>query len=392
MENTYIGYDSYVRERQKANRKWVFADNVRPLNVPKELDLDAAVLVNAIPDTLFRMNQDGVFLDFKGDIEGIHFQNRDIIGKNSKDITPSLFTDLVQKYLDLTLSSKKLQEFDYELEVPGKGLHAFNARMIPIDEDEVVAIVRDVTETKKAEKQIRESEAKLRKLNAAKDKFISVIAHDLKNPFNAIMGFSDLLSEQVKNKDYDDLEEMIQYIRSSSHHAFDLLSNLLVWSKAQCGQIEPVPVHMNLSDLVKEAIGFYQEMAHFKNIKLTYRLIDNTMAFCDKEMTCSVLRNLIVNAIKFSYPESTVSINVEADDHYVTVSVNDKGVGISKENAARLFRIDENVSSPGTHDESGTGLGLILCKEFIDKQNGRIWLDSEEGRGSTFYFSLPAAT
>ena len=392
MENTYSGYDAYVKERKEVIRKWKDAEAPSRSKVPEGFEVSTAVLVNAIPDMLFRINRDGVYLDFKGAIDDLHYQNHEIIGKNNRDITPPRFAELVQKYIDLTLSSQELQEFDYELEVPGKGLRAYNARMVAVNADEVVAIVRDVTDTKRAEKQLRESEARLKKLNAAKDKFFSVIAHDLRSPFNAIMGFSDLLSEQVENEEYDGLDEMIKYIRSSSHQAFDLLSNLLVWSRTQLGQIQAVPVLTDLSELVKEAIHFYQEMANAKNITFRSTFDNDTSVFCDREMTGSVLRNLIVNAIKFSYPESTVSIHVKADGDYVTVSVSDQGVGISRENADRLFRIDENVSTPGTNDESGTGLGLILCKDFMDRQNGRIWFESEEGRGSTFYCSLPLAT
>ncbi len=389
MENTYIGYDAYVKERKKAIRKWEVGDDLGQLKASKGFNENAAVLVKAIPDLLFRINRDGVYLDFKGSSDD--FQEQELIGKNIRNTSPPYFAALVQEYVDITLSSKELQEFEYELDVPGKGLRAYNARMVPVDEDEVVAIVRDVTDTRKAEKQLRESERKLRKLNAEKDKFFSVIAHDLKSPFNAIMGFSDLLSEQVKSEDYDGLEEMIEYIRSSSRQAYDLLSNLLVWSRLQIDQIEPVPVHLNLCELVKEAIHFYQEMAHAKNISLTSSLESDTMVYCVREMTSSVLRNLIANAIKFSYPKSTVSILVEADDDYVTVSVSDTGVGMSKEHAARLFRIDDNASTLVTNDENGTGQGLILCKEFIERQNGRLWFESEEGRGSTFCFCLPAA-
>jgi PAS domain S-box-containing protein len=389
MENTYAGYEAYVKERKEVIRKWGDIGLPRRSPVPKGFDLSAAVLVNAIPDMLFRMNRYGVCTDFKGSIDDMLFQNQEIIGRNYKDITPPNFADLVQDYIDLTLSSKELQEFDYELDVPGKGLRAYNARMVAVDENEVVTIVRDVTEIRKAEKQLKESEAQLRKLNATKDKFFSLIAHDLKSPFNAIIGFSDLLSEQVKNKDYNGLEEMIEYIRSSSHQAFDLLSNLLVWSRSQIGQIESIPVHLDLSEQVNETINFCQKISHIKDIKITASVAGDSTVFCDREMTCSVLRNLIVNAIKFSFPGSIISIHVEADNDYVTVSVSDKGVGISKKNATRLFHIDESVSTPGTNGESGTGLGLILCKDFIERQHGRIWFESEEGQGSTFYFSLP---
>ena len=392
MENTYSGYDTYVKERKEGIKKLEGADSPGRLTKSNQFEVSAAVLVNAIPDMLFRINRDGVYLDFKGAIDDLHFQNQEIIGKNNRDITPPHFADLVQEYIDLSLSSKKLQEFDYELQVPGKGLRAYNARMVAVNEDEVVAIVRDITETKKAEKRLIDSEARLRKINAAKDKFFSVIAHDLRSPFNAIMGFSDLISEQVKNKDYDGLDEMIDYIKSSTQQAFDLLSNLLVWSRTQLGQIQAVPVLTDLSELVKETNHFHRDMADAKRIKFTTKFDKNTSVCCDREMTGSILRNLIVNAIKFSHPGSIVSIAVVSDDDFVTVSVSDKGVGISKENAAKLFCIDANVSTQGTNDENGTGLGLILCKDFVDRQNGRIWFESEEGRGSTFYFSLPAAT
>ena len=247
----------------------------------------------------------------------------------------------------------------------------------------------DISERKKTEEALRESETKLRELNAQKDKFFSIIAHDLKSPFNAIVGFSELLMEQINEKNYEGIHEYAKIISQSSMRAMDLLMNLLEWSRAQSGRMLFIPENMKLVDLIEENILLFQGIARQKSITINKLLPDKITVFADESMIGTVLRNLISNAIKFTSQGREINISAEKRLKEVLVSVSDNGIGIAPQRLEKLFRIDEGDSTRGTNDEKGTGLGLILCKEFIENHGGTIGAESKEGKGSTFYFSLP---
>lgn len=247
----------------------------------------------------------------------------------------------------------------------------------------------DISERKKTEEALRESETKLRELNAQKDKFFSIIAHDLKSPFNAIVGFSELLMEQINEKNYEGIHEYAKIISQSSMRAMDLLMNLLEWSRAQSGRMLFIPENMKLVDLIEENILLFQGIARQKSITINKLLPDKITVFADESMIGTVLRNLISNAIKFTSQGGEINISAEKRLKEVLVSVSDNGIGIAPQRLEKLFRIDEGDSTRGTNDEKGTGLGLILCKEFIENHGGTIGAESKEGKGSTFYFSLP---
>jgi len=251
-------------------------------------------------------------------------------------------------------------------------------------------IIIDITERKQAEHLIKLKNDELQKINSEKDKFFSIIAHDLKSPFNGILGFSQLLSEQIKEKDYEGIEKYAEIIQQSSQRAMDLLMNLMEWARSQTGRMEFSPEFFEMVSLIDEITPLFQEIARHKSIVIKSNLPSNAPVFADKAMISTVLRNLISNAIKFSYPGGQIIISVEENhQRELTISVNDTGVGIPKNSLEKLFRIDENYSTKGTQNEKGTGLGLILCKEFVEKHGGKIWVESEEGIGSRFSFSLP---
>ena len=240
----------------------------------------------------------------------------------------------------------------------------------------------DITENKK-------NELKLIELNATKNKFFSIIAHDLKTPFNAIIGYSDLLIEQISKKDYEKIGELANVILQSSNRAMDLLMNLMAWAQSQSGRMDFNPECFELISLVNEVTLLLNDNAKQKSILISSTLPKIIMVNADKEMISTVLRNLISNAIKFTQPEGKVKISAISDKEKIIISVRDNGVGISKERIDKLFDISNCYSTSGTQDEKGTGLGLILCKEFINKNNGEIWVESEVGIGTTLYFSLP---
>lgn len=240
----------------------------------------------------------------------------------------------------------------------------------------------------KQRQQITRQNKALFESNAEKDKFFSIIAHDLKSPFNSILGFSDLLVKQMGEKDYDGIDQYADIIQQSSKSAMDLLMNLMEWSKAHTGRMEFQPEYFELNELIKESELLFTGAIIQKKICMTINIPNRTVVFADKNMIRTLMRNLISNAIKFTHSEGSIILSVVKNQDEIIVSVSDTGVGISEESINKLFRIDENYSTLGTQNEKGTGLGLILCKELIEKHSGKIWCESEIGKGSIFYFSL----
>jgi PAS domain S-box-containing protein len=253
---------------------------------------------------------------------------------------------------------------------------------LPGKESELYCFDVDLTELKTAEK-------KMLDINAQKDKFLSIIAHDLKNPFNAILGFSDLLMDQVKEKDFEGIEQYAGIILQSSQRAMDLIINLTEWSRAETGRMPFKPEIFGIETLVSENCLLFADIADRKKISVKKISTDIHYVRADKAMIGTVLRNLISNAIKFTHPGGEITITTEEGKNGLLVSVSDTGVGIPREQVGSLFRIDSDISTPGTLNEKGTGLGLILCKEFVDKHGGEIGVESELGKGSRFWFLLP---
>ena len=251
-----------------------------------------------------------------------------------------------------------------------------------------IGISRDISKRKISENALRQSEAKLLELNAQKDKFFSIIAHDLKSPFSSIMGFSELLVDKINKNDFRGIEKYAQIIGQSSQQAMDLLMNLLEWSRSQTGRMEFKPENFDLHDLINENKSIFDVIASQKKITIHENLPSELSVFADKLMISTVLRNLISNAIKFTKQDGEIRISAEKKSKEIHIYISDNGVGIKEKRLKNLFRIDENESTSGTNNEKGTGLGLILCKEFVEKHGGKIWVESEEGKGSTFYFSL----
>ncbi len=237
--------------------------------------------------------------------------------------------------------------------------------------------------------EIKDNELKLIELNATKDKFFSIIAHDLRSPFNSVIGFSEHLLELIEKKEYENIELYANIILQSSNRAMDLLTNLFEWSQSQSGRMELHPEDFPMIPLIKEQIVLYKDIAEQKSITITNSLTPDIRVNADKAMIKSLLRNLISNAIKFTPSGGKIAILVVEKQNEIIVSVSDNGIGISKAGINNLFSIGHSYSTPGTNKEKGTGLGLILCQEYIKKNNGKIWVESEPGKGTTFYFSIP---
>lgn len=253
----------------------------------------------------------------------------------------------------------------------------------------VVLNVRDITERKKTEQELRESRKRLKELNATKDRFLSIIGHDLKSPVNNIQGLSDLMLEQLKSGDYDGMQEYTRMINRSSKKVIDLLSNLLTWAQSQTGSITYQPESVNLKELVDSAIDLVRDSAIRKSINLKNQVQENTKLSADPVMMELILRNLISNGIKFTPENGDVKISASENPDKTTIFIQDTGVGIPQEDMKKLFRLEYNYTTKGTQKEAGTGLGLLLCKEFIGLHGGEIWVESKVGEGSTFSFTIP---
>ena len=237
---------------------------------------------------------------------------------------------------------------------------------------------------------IAESEQELRLINAAKNKFFSIIAHDLKNPLHSILGYSSLLSNDYDKFTESERRKFAADINKSTNNIFRLLQNLLEWSRSQTGRLTFEPLEVEFKNLLDKSVSVLYSVAEQKNISISFDFDENLKLFADPLMIETVLRNLISNAIKFTPENGQISIAAKKSDEQIEIRIIDNGVGIPEADRQNLFRIDSKVKRKGTNNEDGSGLGLILCKEFVEKNNGIIWVESSPESGSSFCFTIPA--
>ncbi len=482
----------------------------------KESERRTKALLNANPDMIFRMNREGFFLDYKADTAELYAQTEtSIIGKKNRDITPPEFADLIERYIGQTLDSGELQEFEYKMIAQKRGLRDYEARMVPSGKDEIIAVVRDITDRKRVEEELKISEIKFRnivegtrailfsvnkrgqftylneaacnklgmnnrdligkfylkfvhiesrsethstfseqilnptpnisvdvrimpksgnniwlnllvnpiykdgnieglsavglditdrkkieeeiklkndqliKLDAEKDKFFSIIAHDLKSPFNGFLNLTELMADSNEKFSLAEFTEKSKMLNEAARNLYKLLENLLEWSQVKKGSIIYTPKDIALVKLVLQSINTINPRAVQKGITIINDAVDVQNIYADEKMIGTILRNLLSNAVKFTRTGGKVIVKSERSNNgTIEISVTDNGIGIAENDIKRLFKVEEKVSSKGTDGESSTGLGLILCKEFVNMHGGKIWVESEEGKGSTFYFTL----
>ncbi len=356
-------------------------------------------IINQISDGIIIYEKNGKVVIWNSgaeDITGI--KSADAIGRKLYDLQYEILHGASK---DKRLIRKKFIEvvnginpaiynslFENEIYVEGKGVRTLQAIVYPIELEAgnrlFGSVIRDITELKRIENQLRD-------LNSTKDKIFSIIAHDLRAPFNSIIGFTDLLLNNYDKYDSERIFKILQYINLSAKPTLDVLTNLLNWVNVQTGQLRFQPEHCSLKKLVHEVVNIMNPTANIKTISLTHQLMDDFIVFADVNMLKSVLQNLVANAVKFSHAGGNVSICARKTGSFVEIEVADNGTGIQEERKKELFNIDSIGSTKGTSGEQGSGLGLILCKEFIEKHGGKIWVESQPGEGSRFLFTLPVA-
>jgi PAS domain S-box-containing protein len=236
--------------------------------------------------------------------------------------------------------------------------------------------------------QLRKTEQELRQINASKDTFFSILAHDLRSPFATIMGFSDLLLADIESLTKDELKDVALQINKTTHHVYNLLNNLLAWSRIQTGGLDCQPIKVDLWETVINTVNMFMVHAIKKRIDVRNTVPVRLYAWADKTMLESILQNLISNAIKFTHEGGEVTIAASESEHGIDITVADNGMGMKDEQIARLFKINHQISTPGTAKEKGTGLGLILCHELVRILGGTIWVESHIGKGTVFHVTV----
>ncbi len=296
---------------------------------------------------------------------------------NLLELTRKDFDEIVATNPEL--ASVFLKEFVLRLRINNLLEEKFTHRTIEVQKEKA--------ELLKQRDELEKERLELMSLNKTKDKFLTIVAHDLKNPFNTILGISELLLTDYDRYDRDQIKSFLEQIHKYSANAYNLLDNLLQWARSQTGRLKLKKALYNIKDIAEETIEILQGSATHKNITIE---IDNHSLYMDLDVNIvsTVIRNLVANAIKFTPAGGKIRVAWEDSEFYAKVSIIDNGIGISPEDQAKLFRIDTNPTTVGTSDEKGTGLGLILCKEFVKMHQGEIWVESQMGKGTAFHFTL----
>ncbi len=267
------------------------------------------------------------------------------------------------------------------------------ASVVEIADGSIVCriVINNINERKKAEDKVRQINQQLQKALAERDKFFSIIAHDLRSPLVGFLVFIKMLTERIEKLSLEEIQRLAGDMKKSAENLYNLLENLLEWSVIQRGTAHFMPIFCCLEDMVKENINLMQPYAMPKNILFRYSVPKHLHVLADKSMLNMILRNLLSNAIKFSMNNGTVTVSATRKESMVLVSVEDQGMGMDQKTMSSLFALSQISSKKGTDGEKGTGLGLLLCKEYVTKHGGNIWAESSRDKGSVFHFTLPLA-
>ncbi len=402
--------DEVLLQRAKLTRPYGYLIkpvSVRELKACLEMTLHQHELSKKLQESEVRyrnivenVNDALLIHDFKGRIIDVNDNACRMLGYER--------SELIDANLDLFSSSKALCFQDERIARLRKDpsivfetrCSVRNGKQIPIEVSSKVvsressgivqAFMRDISERKKYEEEIFNKNEQLQKAVAERDKFFSIIAHDLRSPFIGFLLFIRMMTEKINNLSPEEVQRLSREMRDSAENLYDLLENLLQWSLVQRGESEYEPSVCKLADIVRQNIELMYTLAVHKNITFKSDVPDDLKIWADKSMLETILRNLLSNAVKFSQPGGEISISASLQKDRVLVSVTDNGVGMAPELLSRLFMMDKISSRKGTAQEKGTGLGLLLCKEFVQKHKGEIWATSRPGNGTTFYFTLPA--
>lgn len=338
---------------------------------------------------------DGHILEMNDEAVNVYGFSRDeLINRSFMLLVPERNHNKMKDLIKLCLEGKLVRDIEgLRRKKDGKEIPVLMTLSLLTDEANnpfgIASIASDITEQKNIEKELTKSKAAAESANATKDKFFKIISHDLKSPFNSIIGFSNLLNTEYDSLDNLKRKNYIQKINTSSLYAFNLLENLLTWARTQTDEIKINKENINLKKLVATSISTYLFNADSKNISIINNIPPELIISIDENTALTFIRNIVSNAIKFTHTGGSITIDSYFNEDSISIHITDTGVGMSDEVIDNLFKIDKGISTEGTNNEKGTGLGLILCKEFIERNGGSISVKSEVNKGSEFIIILP---
>lgn len=349
-------------------------------------------ILNNIGDPVFVKDEQSRLIYVNDAFSSIfNLTRKDIIGKTlAEDVTPEEQEIFLR--IDKQVLNDGIENINEEtLTIRGgktRIISTRKTRLIDADGKKyLIGVIHDISDRKKTEISLKKSEERLKELNSTKDKLFSIIAHDLRSPFDNIIGLTELILDN--SIDYEESKKYIKILNTNAKNTLILLDNLLNWAKSQTGQLSYKPEKLLLSNVIKEIIALNILHADNKSIAINYSPSEEIIVFADENMLRTVLRNLISNAIKFTNINGTINILTTLKGNFAEVTISDNGIGMNENKRKLLFKIISNQTTQGTANENGSGLGLVLCKEFVQKNKGEIVVESKEGKGSTFKFTLP---
>jgi signal transduction histidine kinase len=344
-------------------------------------------ILRAIPDYIFVVSKHGDILETKNNYHRVfpHFTN--LTGRNLNEIFNTDVSSLMLRLIERSLQNGEKETIEFQFNDSKCELY-FEARFVIRQSDDVVMILRDITAQKEAELRLENTTEALKQSNATKDKFFSIISHDLRTPLNGILNYAEILSNETDILSKEEIKEFSNYILDISRNTIGLLSNLLEWSRFQSGKIAFQPNIVRICEIVDKVAHLVMPGSSAKNINIQNLILSTMHIYGDENMLSSIFLNLIGNAIKFTDPGGSIIVSAEEMDDTVQLCVTDTGVGMSEETIKKLFISGITFTTIGTAKEKGTGLGLMLCKEFVKIHEGIIWVTSNLGKGTSFYFTL----
>lgn len=352
------------------------------------------LLANTISDVICQIDHQGNFTYFSPSVLQVAgFSEEELIGEHFSML---VHQDDQQMVTDISLKNfnGEATTVEWRCKVKDGSYIWMETNATPqVDKQgkvtQIVASSRDITARKESEEKVRIINEELRLSNASKDKFFSILAHDLMNPFQVLSGLASVLVKKFDRLDVASIKKYISNIAETADHTHRLVENLLLWSRAQSGRLQTNKEFFDLGTIIRNVTQLLQSNMKEKDISLLNTVINDIEIYADKNMMNTVVRNILGNAVKFTHRGGNITIDAAREGDFCILSIKDDGIGIDEEVLDNLFRIDTSVSKKGTEGEEGTGLGLILCKEFVTKNNGDITVSSEKGKGSTFILTLP---
>lgn len=355
----------------------------------KKHEKELSVLFGAMQELVIMFDKNGKYLNIAPTNERLLYKPKEeMLGKTLHQIFDKPQADFFLNSIRECIETKKTVIIDYKLVIESKDFW-FQAHISYLNEDTAIYVAHDNTEKRKSIESLIKSEQLLKQTNESKDKFFRILAHDLKGPFQSFLGYSELLSSKIDTLTNEEIRKIGYNLNKSLRRQYLLLNDLLDWSKLQLGDFSLIIENFSLRNITSEVTEILSSTAESKSVRLINNIKDSVYVDADVKMIKLVLRNLISNGIKYSNINGRVEISAEERNDFIEIKIKDNGVGIESENLDKLFKIEYHFTTEGTANEKGSGLGLNMCKEIIEKHGGRIYAESKLNIGSTFTLTIP---